>query len=53
MSVQIRKLDHSANGDRWCLANDSASGRVFVRYEPNLAFRRQDFISTSEPFSAA
>ncbi len=37
MSVQIRELYHSANGDRWCLANDSASGRVFVRHEPNLA----------------
>ena len=28
---------HSANGDRWSLVNDSASGRVFVRHEPNLA----------------
>jgi hypothetical protein len=37
MSVHIRELYHSANGDRWCLANDSASGRVFVRHEPNLA----------------
>jgi hypothetical protein len=37
MSVQIRELYHSANGDRWSLANDSASSRVFVRHEPNLA----------------
>jgi hypothetical protein len=37
MSIQIRELHHSANGDRWGLANDSASGRVFVRHEPNLA----------------
>lgn len=37
MSVHIRELYHSANGDRWSLANDSASGRVFVRHEPNLA----------------
>jgi len=37
MSAQTRELYHSANGDRWCLAYDSAAGRVFVRHEPNLA----------------
>jgi hypothetical protein len=37
MSVQSRELYHSANGDRWWLANDSVSGQVFVRHEPNLA----------------
>jgi hypothetical protein len=26
----------SANGDRWLLALDSDTGRVFVRHEPNL-----------------
>ena len=37
MSAQTRELYHGANGDRWCLAYDSAVGRVFVRHEPNLA----------------
>ena len=37
MSVQVRELYQSANGDRWCLARDSAVGQVFVRHEPNLA----------------
>ena len=37
MSVQIRELYHSANGDRWCLASDSVSGQVFVRHQPNLS----------------
>ena len=27
----------SANGDRWLLAVDPDSGRVFVRHEPNLS----------------
>jgi hypothetical protein len=27
----------SANGDRWQLVRDAASGRSFVRHEPNLA----------------
>ena len=37
VSVQIRELYQSTNGDRWSLGHDSASGRVFVRHEPNLA----------------
>ena len=37
MSAQTRELYQSANGDRWCLAYDSAVGRVFVRHEPNPA----------------
>ena len=36
MTVQTRELYRSANGDRWLLARDPASGRVFVRHEPNL-----------------
>jgi hypothetical protein len=27
----------SPNGDRWRLIRDAASGRMFVRHEPNLA----------------
>jgi hypothetical protein len=37
VSVRTRELYHSANGDRWYLADDSAVGRVFVRHEPNVA----------------
>jgi hypothetical protein len=37
MAVQTRELYRSANGDRWHLARDSDSGRVFIRHEPNLA----------------
>jgi hypothetical protein len=33
--VQTRELDSSANGDRWSLARDPGSGRVFVRHEPD------------------
>jgi hypothetical protein len=35
--VQARELYASANGDRWLLARDPGTGRVFVRHEPNLA----------------
>jgi hypothetical protein len=35
--VQTRELYGSANGDRWSLARDPASGRVFVRHEPNAS----------------
>jgi hypothetical protein len=36
VTVTTRELYRSSNGDRWCLAHDSVSGRVFVRHEPNL-----------------
>lgn len=36
MTVQIRELYRSANGDRWCLARDSHLGRVFIRHESNI-----------------
>ena len=32
-----RELYASSNGDRWLLAHEPGSGRVFVRHEPNLA----------------
>jgi hypothetical protein len=35
--VQTRELYSSANGDRWLLAHDRGSGRVFVRHEPNMS----------------
>jgi hypothetical protein len=34
--VRTRGIYHSANGDRWLLALDSDTDRVFVRHEPNL-----------------
>ena len=36
MAIRIRPSYVSDNGDRWLLAFDPDSGRVFVRHEPNL-----------------
>jgi hypothetical protein len=36
MAIRIKEIYRSANGDRWLLALDSDSDRVFVRHEPNL-----------------
>lgn len=36
VALQMRELYRSANGDRWHLARDPASGHVFIRHEPNL-----------------
>jgi hypothetical protein len=33
--VYTRELYRSANGDRWLLAREPDSGRVFVQHEPN------------------
>ena len=35
MPIQERLLYASENGDRWSLARDSGTGRVFVRHRPN------------------
>ena len=35
-AVRTREIYRSSNGDRWLLARDPDSGRVFVRHEPNL-----------------
>jgi hypothetical protein len=32
---KTREIYSSPNGDRWLLAYDSASGRVFIRHEAN------------------
>ncbi len=37
MSLEAKELYRSPNGDRWSLIRDAASGRVFVRHEPNAA----------------
>ena len=37
MPIQERTLYSSENGDRWSLARDSGTGRVFVRHRPNLS----------------
>ena len=35
-NLGIRKLYSSPNGDRWLLARDPESERVFVRHIPNM-----------------
>ena len=35
--VRTRELYSSAHGDRWFLARDPGSGRVFIRHEPNTS----------------
>jgi hypothetical protein len=35
-AVRTREMYRSPNGDRWLLARDPGTGRVFVRHEPNL-----------------
>ena len=37
MAIQTRELYRSPNGDQWCLARDSASGRVFIMHQANPA----------------
>jgi hypothetical protein len=38
VAIRTREIYRSApNGDRWLLACDTDSGRVFVRHEPNLS----------------
>jgi len=36
-TIQTRELYHSTNGDRWYLARDPASERVFIKHKANLA----------------
>jgi hypothetical protein len=36
MALENRELYSSPNGDRWLLAHEPESGRVFVRYIPNM-----------------
>jgi hypothetical protein len=36
MTVEMRELYSSPNGDRWYLARDTDLGQVFIRHEPNL-----------------
>ena len=35
MAIDTRRLYRSANGDKWDLARDTATGRVFIRHEAN------------------
>ena len=35
MGIETRRFYRSANGDRWQLARDTASGRVFIKHEAN------------------
>jgi hypothetical protein len=37
MAIEARTLYQSPNGDRWRLARETETGRVFVRHEANLS----------------
>jgi hypothetical protein len=37
MAITAEDFYRSSNGDRWQLIRDPASGRSFVRHEPNLS----------------
>ena len=37
MTLSVQDFYRSSNGDRWQLICDTATGRSFVRHEPNLA----------------
>ena len=37
MALSVEDFYRSSNGDRWQLIRDNASGRSFVRHEPNLS----------------
>ena len=37
MAITTDDFYRSSNGDRWQLIRDTASGRCFVRHEPNLS----------------
>jgi hypothetical protein len=37
MSVETRKIYSSANGDRWFLACEAVTGRLFIKHEANAA----------------
>jgi hypothetical protein len=36
MALLTRELYYSSNGDRWYLARDPDTGRVFIRHQANL-----------------
>jgi hypothetical protein len=36
VAIRTRQIYLSPNGDRWLLARDPDTGRVFVRHAPNL-----------------
>ena len=37
MAITAEDFYRSSNGDRWQLVRDTATGRSFVRHEPNLS----------------
>jgi len=53
VTIRTREIYHSANGDRWLLAVDSDTDRVFVRHEPNLPSVATLPISSLGPFLLA
>src|SRR6516165_6246763 len=52
VAIRTREIYRSANGDRWLLASDPDTGRVFVRHEPNLPSGGQVAELRLEPFSS-
>jgi hypothetical protein len=36
MSIETRELYSSTNGDRWFLAHEAVTGRVFIKHEANV-----------------
>ena len=36
MSIETRELYSSTNGDRWFLAHEGVTGRVFIKHEANV-----------------
>jgi hypothetical protein len=41
MALVTRELYHSSNGDRWYLARDLDTVRVFITYQANLPKARE------------
>src|SRR5215831_23992 len=52
VAVPTREIYRGPNGDRWLLACDSDTARVFVRHEPNLPSGGNSPILRLEPFSS-
>ena len=50
VAIRTTEIYRSANGDRWLLACDSDTARVFVRHEPNLPSGGQVADIELEPF---
>jgi hypothetical protein len=52
MSLSTQHIYRSANGDRWLLMTDTASGRKFVRHEANQSSGGRVTASERQPSTA-